>query len=559
MDKPFDKIFDVLPLYGQASSPPPDPPSGIVIPTENNIDWSAKGVSGGRPADYTVFANVTDAPYNATGDGVTDDTTAIQDCIDACPAGQQVYIPTGNYVISSDLDILGKGIQIKGDGPGNTRILYSGVGPKAIHFRRFTSVGSEVAISGSPTKDTATITVASAAGFSIGNTVAIYQSDDAEIDKSGSASSYGFRKSGGTVVGDEHRGQYAEITNISGNDITIEPPLYFDVDAAQSPLIRTQGFQSGCAVTDLEVEGTNGTRSSGDGQIQFTYCIDSWMYNVKSLYSGGDHFRVKASFRCTVEHCWAENSYSLESGRGYGYNIQESGGDHLIQDNVAVRCRHAYIAEGTAHGCVWGYNYSIRGIHNLLSGGENWVPAQLNHHGAHPHHCLFEGNIVEKLTFDETHGSSSHNTVFRNWIVMESVETVKPSQSRKGIDLQFTNHYYNAIVGNVLGESGITGEKFALPLDDDNNVPHSYALGLENNGGGDIYDANVPATTHIHRTYDYISDTEETEVGYSSTLPDSLYLSAQPSWWGVEPWPPIGPDLTPKQSNIPAKTRYEAA
>jgi hypothetical protein len=30
----------------------------------------------------------------------------------------------------------------------------------------------------------------------------------------------------------------------------------------------------------------------------------------------------------------------------------------------------------------------------------------------------------------------------------------------------------------------------------------------------------------------------------SQTLPASFYLKAKPSWWGVMPWPAIGPDVT---------------
>ena len=35
--------------------------------------------------------------YGATGDGVTDDATAIQDCIDDMVDGTGIYFPTGNY------------------------------------------------------------------------------------------------------------------------------------------------------------------------------------------------------------------------------------------------------------------------------------------------------------------------------------------------------------------------------------------------------------------------------------------------------------------------------
>lgn len=47
--------------------------------------------------------NVKDAPYNAVGDGVTDDTAAIQAAIDVCTnIGGTVYFPDGVYVIGGE-------------------------------------------------------------------------------------------------------------------------------------------------------------------------------------------------------------------------------------------------------------------------------------------------------------------------------------------------------------------------------------------------------------------------------------------------------------------------
>jgi hypothetical protein len=59
--------------------------------------------------------------YGAEGDGLTDDTTAIQAAIDAAPAGSTIFAPTGKYVISTlsitkPLTMKGEGVTWRGTG-----------------------------------------------------------------------------------------------------------------------------------------------------------------------------------------------------------------------------------------------------------------------------------------------------------------------------------------------------------------------------------------------------------------------------------------------------------
>ncbi len=58
--------------------------------------------------------NVTSAPYNATGDGVTNDTAAVQAALTACTSADTVYFPTGTYLVSVVTFPVGCGI-IDGD------------------------------------------------------------------------------------------------------------------------------------------------------------------------------------------------------------------------------------------------------------------------------------------------------------------------------------------------------------------------------------------------------------------------------------------------------------
>ncbi len=55
-----------------------------IIPSSRRIQWDS-GVRGGIPNRTTVCANVKNTPYNAVGNGMADDTAAIQDAINACP------------------------------------------------------------------------------------------------------------------------------------------------------------------------------------------------------------------------------------------------------------------------------------------------------------------------------------------------------------------------------------------------------------------------------------------------------------------------------------------
>ena len=53
------------------------------------------------------FINVKSSPYNATGNGVTDDTNAIQQALDDIGAigGGIVFVPEGNYLIATHLTL----------------------------------------------------------------------------------------------------------------------------------------------------------------------------------------------------------------------------------------------------------------------------------------------------------------------------------------------------------------------------------------------------------------------------------------------------------------------
>jgi hypothetical protein len=113
------------------------------IPTGGTAGQVLAKTSG---ADYAVVwvnqtgggggYSITPEAFGAKGDGVTDDTQALQDCIDFAYQNDiyDVFLPHGKYLISSPLKIYfsyydfwnGKGITIRGQHQGSTEIVKTG-------------------------------------------------------------------------------------------------------------------------------------------------------------------------------------------------------------------------------------------------------------------------------------------------------------------------------------------------------------------------------------------------------------------------------------------------
>ncbi len=80
---------------------------------ELGLNPSGQAATVAARLDNQAVINVKD--YGATGDGVTDDTAAIQAAITAAPAGTTVFFPAGVYLVSSPVRLRG-GLSYVGEG-----------------------------------------------------------------------------------------------------------------------------------------------------------------------------------------------------------------------------------------------------------------------------------------------------------------------------------------------------------------------------------------------------------------------------------------------------------
>lgn len=106
---------------------------GRLIYTEpDSTEYSAKlynsGAAGAvtRPVNSKLSDIISVKDFGATGDGVTDDTLAIQKTIDyagSLISGGAVYFPAGNYVVTSTLNVDTRGVALVGASRDSVNII----------------------------------------------------------------------------------------------------------------------------------------------------------------------------------------------------------------------------------------------------------------------------------------------------------------------------------------------------------------------------------------------------------------------------------------------------
>lgn len=551
---------------------------GEIIPTDRRITWQGNvGIPGGITNRSTIFANVKNAPYNAKGDGTNDDTAAIQAALNACPREQVVYLPAGTYKVTSPL-VLKNSYTMRGVG-STTVINYVGSSPYygagIISFG--TAAGwttiqntSGTAITSVANKGTNQVVVGSASGFSVGQYMEVDCLDD------------------GTVVADNgvegsctccsrasrHLSQIVEVTAISGNTITFNPPLYTTYSNALSPQAVVFNVTLKYAgVENLHVKANNTGMDLNFQMYDVAYC---WIKGCESDYTDGDHAWVAECYRCELRDNWFHDGYVHGPGSHDDTIIimcHSSG--ILYEDNIMTRLHCGVMLEGGGGGHVIGYNFVTN---TFDSGSYTAIMPDLNYHGLYVQQTLWEGNSASSLSQDSIHGPSGTGTALRNYLAGNNWNNGSGSWIQGGygfrpVNLGHTSYQFN-LVGNILGKdmplnnSGYNAVYMrswpsVRSYDEPNIFSLGYGYGADNgdNSGGvsSINDDTMPFFSLInHGNWDSVTGT----IQWSNSIPDrtipsSYYLSSAPSWFGNMTWPPFNPTNSPASAPvIPAQYRY---
>jgi hypothetical protein len=579
-----------------------------IIPADRSTIWNPGLNSvGGIPVRTTIFKGRTILPSGG------DDTKIIQNALDSCTEGQVVMLGPGKFNINdAGLDMHRSNITLRGSGPGKTLLVkpigtnYAviNIGTRWVKFMKYASLASDAV------KGSYKITLTTNPGYVKGELVAIDQKPDPNyvnwgchaLAGDGSRCWFGDCDAATDPTG-RPLGQILEISDISGNTLTFSTPLHIAFTTALGARIAKMGDGNDVipAVKYTGVENlyvAYGEGGDGGGNITLFGTGYCWVKNVESDKSNGSNINMVSSFRCVLRDSYIHSTVNpTPGGAGYGINLGVYSADNLVENNISWNFNKIMLMRASGGGNVIGYNY-------MDDGWGAYYPTQpeagLNSsHYANSHFELFEGNESFSFSSECYWGNAAYITVFRNHLsgqrgaygfqdykyiinegtANECVLYYEDVQTPHAVGISAGSWYYT-FVGNVLGFSGmhITAGKTACV-----GWPTAgYSYEMVNPGGNEQYfpmwrldlnldqmtgnaadenksDTKVTSTLIRDGNFDYVTNTIKWDRT-QQTIPNSLYLSGKPAFFGTTAWPWVTPENTaaPVQGILPAKARFDS-
>lgn len=547
-----------------------------LIPADRTTTWNpGLNAVGGIPRRSAICATVDASTY---GNGTQNAANGIQEAINKCPAGQVVMLSAGTFRITNRI-ILNKGITLRGQGPAQTKLKM----PRGVNDNNLISVGTEqrtsiiqsTNLASDGVKGSQSVALHSNPGLMVGEIVLVDQLTDSELVSWGSGCPEGHACRGWFTRLNRPLGQVMEVAAISGNTITFSTPFHIDFRTTNAAQLSRFGQASGrvipavkyAGVEDLYLSGGN----KGSGNISMSMAAYSWIKNIESDDHSGHSVALYTSFRSVVRDSYIHSAQeSVPGGNAYGLVISKYSSDNLIENNIVWRMNKVMVMQSSGGGNVIAYNYMDDGhIKSNLSWMESGINAS---HMVGSHMELFEGN--QSFSYDAEHdwGSPIYITVFRNHLTGKRRST-PPRDRTPDPSLQFPSDqfrrtvglssgaWWHTLMGNVLGYAGMSpapakGFKYEDAYPWSNDPSPMWRIGVGNNMGP--ADPKVVSTLLRGGNYDYVTDEVHWENLPPQALPDSLYLTSKPAFFGTCTWPWVDPTGQTKVHTLPARARFDA-
>ncbi len=470
-----------------------------VFSPERITAWENAGLTTELQAPTNVV-NITD--FGADNTGTTSCNTAYTDAIASLNgAAGTIFFPEGEYYFDASLT-LPDSVFLKGESSSTELKFDLGGTGDLIRISGSTSA-AEIPLAAGALKGTYQLSLDNASGLEAGDVIRLYMFDE---DLMFSSWAYG------TL------GQVVEIESINGNVLTLVDPLNHLYPLGRTPYIRKLNPVRAAGIECLSIERLDASSGQTDN-IFINNAYNCVIRNVMSDKCNFAHIAINSSAHILVEGSYFHHAHAYGGGgQGYGVVNQTATSFCLTENNAFEHLRHSMLIQSGANGNVYGYNYSYDpfwedGFLPANSAGDAVL------HGNYTYLNLFEGNTIQNIVVDASHGSNGpYNTFLRNRAELYGFfsDSGTPTDSMN-------------IVGNEIT----------------NNTGWPYGLFSVNGNGAYSFGNNVNGTVTPSNT--------------SNVVTNTLYLneSSLPDYLVSEQLPMAGYPLAMNQKLLPAETRFD--
>ena len=574
-----------------------------VLTSGLGVDWSQAGFNGGQPPDAAwTQCGSTLAAGTITG-------AAITSTLAGCPANTYYLLGPGNFSGTGQIKIPTSGnVALRGSGSNSTFLNWSGGGTGCEQAQAIlcavSADGTNTQSPGTPVnwtagyaQGTSQITVSSVpAGIVLNSTMLMLDQCDTGLS-SGAGCTSGLNSDNGNffVCGEQYiatgsgsgcsadgpdsgglrpnRGEMEihTATNISGNVITISPPLIHpNWNSGQTPQVWIVQPVKNFGIENLTL---NASASSVQIGIEFGSAYHWWISGVRieSPTTWGSN-----CFQCANGNYVNSYVYGLShTNNPYGIRMSFAG-NNLIQNNIIQQATTPFSLDGASSGNVIAYNLCLDA---LFSTATNVLQSCFNKHSQN-YFDLIEGNIGQQDNNDGIHGTGNaqvrDRNLFQGWESFPS--TPKTAFTNSINDASFDR--YETEFANLMGTALYHTAGYQSTSCPNNNQD-IYVLGTNCPAAISIpATLNTKTSSLIFGNYDIFTGASRfcgnvLDTGWVSTcsstsevptaastypqfvpfkgdtaigepaFPASLYLKSRPGWWNVSiPFPAIGTDVS---------------
>ncbi|MFT4758448.1 MAG: hypothetical protein ACI9XO_001623 [Paraglaciecola sp.] len=364
------------------------------IPNDRLVDWSKSGAVMSAFNDEINVLN-----YGLFNDGLTDNATGFEALMNQFSNQSTIfYFPTGTYKFSKTIYLQSNSL-IKGASSGETIFQFDDIGNHHLIIIQGTSATEKTPVIENINKGDNYLIIENSVNFQMGDLVKISSNDSSLITSSWAV---------GTT------GQILDIQGVDNDVLIFNQKFRKNYSLMNNPVLTIIYPIKNVGLECLKIVRTNGTANQ-TSNVLFKNATNCWVKGVESSYCNFAHLDIRSSSKVTVEGSYFHDAFDYGGGgKGYGVVAHLTASDCLIQNNIFENLRHSMLLQAGANGNVFAYNYSIAPYWTGTLFPDD-AAGDLVLHGNYPYANLFEGNVVQNIVIDDSHGKNGPlNTFFRN-------------------------------------------------------------------------------------------------------------------------------------------------